>query len=68
MNFIEAVKLLQIDENIKLRRRGGTYAINIVHRLDSTYVVSIEDILAEDWYVVRDDRLHTFEEALKALK
>ena len=30
--------------------------------------LTITDILAEDWYVVKDEKLHTFEEALKAYK
>lgn len=74
MNFIEAVKLLQLDKTIKLMRRGGYSSITIdidgVFRINhwSNYKPSIDDILAEDWYVVKDEKLHTFEEALMALK
>ena len=76
MNFIEAVKLLQLDKNIKLRRRGKEITITL-HPLGehfmkddsySIYLTTVDDILAEDWYVVKDEKLHSFEEALKALK
>ena len=29
---------------------------------------TVEDILSEDWHVVKNEKLHTFEEALKAYK
>ena len=65
MNFIEAVKLFQLDKNIKLMRRAKdfefTYGLISIN-------LTITDILAEDWYVVKSEKLHTFEEALKALK
>lgn len=74
MNFIEAVKLLRLDKNIKLMRRGGDFVITIesngVFRIDywSNYIPSIDDILAEDWYVVKNEKLLTFEEAIVAFK
>lgn len=74
MNFIEAVKLLQLDKNVKLMRRSGYSSITIdidgVFRINywSNYKPSIDDILADDWYVVTNEKLHTFEEAFKALK
>jgi len=75
MNFIEAVKLLKLDKNIKIMRRNKDYEITLTDKgyLDagakySYFVPVIDDILAEDWYVVKDEKLHTFEEAFKALK
>ena len=65
MNFIEAVKLLKLDKNIKLMRRTNDF--EITYGLIGINL-TITDILAEDWYVVKDEKLHTFEEALKALK
>jgi hypothetical protein len=84
MNFIEAVKLLKFDKNIKLKKRdSNTFSLKqgtsgLIH-LDETYdknypyapssyAPSINHILAEDWYVVKAEKLHTFEEALKAYK
>lgn len=87
MNFIEAVKLLELDKNIKLRRRSKNYEVtsdnvgiyliakgvfikNKKYR-DEPFVATFDEILAEDWYVVKYikcKKLHTFEEALKAYK
>ena len=76
MNFIDAVKLLQLDKNIKLRRRSKEITITL-HPLGehfmkddsySIYLTTVDDILANDWYVVKYEKLHTFEQALKALK
>jgi len=65
MNFIEVVKLLKLDKNIKLMRRTKDFEITYgLMGLNLT----ISDILAEDWYVVKGEKLHTFEEALKAYK
>jgi hypothetical protein len=61
MNFIEAVKLIQLDKNIKLMRR--TKDFEITYGLIGLNL-TITDILAEDWYVVKDEKLHSFEEAL----
>ena len=69
MNFIEAVKLLKLDKNIKLRRRSKNSNFELTFCIiNFQRMVKIEDILAEDWYVVKDEKLHTFEEALEALK
>ena len=77
MNFIEVVKLLKLDKNIKVMRRNSNFQITSdtlgVCTLDFTIedVISnpiVEIMLAEDWYVVKDEKLHTFEEALKAYK
>jgi len=75
MNFIEAVKLLKLDKNIRLRRRAKEFEITLDEDryLDAGCKYSwfnpvLDDILAEDWYVVKDEKLHTFEEALKAYK
>ena len=82
MNFIEATtlleatKLLELDKNIKLKRRSKEVTV-ILHPLGnhfmkddshSLYLTTIDDILAEDWYVVKDKKLHTFEEALTYFK
>ena len=61
MNFIEAVKLLKLDKNIKLMRR--TKDFEITYGLIGLNL-TITDILAEDWYVVKDEKLHSFEDAL----
>ena len=76
MNFIEACELLQLDKDIKLKRRSKEVAVTL-HPLGnyfmkddsySIYLTTIDDILAEDWYVVKDEKLHTFEEAISSLK
>ena len=65
MNFIEAVKLFQLDKNIKLMRRAKDFEITFgLMGINLT----ITDILAEDWYVVKNEKLHTFEEVIVALK
>lgn len=78
MNIIEAVKLVQLDKNIKLKRRGNEFYEITLKPDGELYITShlglvrfrltIEEILAEDWYVVKNEKLHTFEEALKAYK
>lgn len=83
MNFIEAVKLLQLDKNIKLMRRTKDFEITLdkigifltatcviddkIYK-DEPFTVTINEILAEDWYGVKNEKLYTFEEALKAYK
>ena len=64
MNFIEAVKLLQLDKNVKLMRRDKHF--KITYGLIGINL-TITDILAEDWYVVKNEKLHTFEEAIASL-
>jgi len=76
MNFIEAVKLLELDENIKLMRRSKDLTIftgygilqGISKQGHTGFKLFLNDILAEDWHVVKNEKLHTFEEALKAYK
>ena len=75
MNFIEAVKLLKLDKNIKLMRRAKDFEITLTGKgyfdMGNKYLYFtplLEDILATDWYVVKNEKLHTFEEALKAYK
>lgn len=76
MNIIEAAQLFNLDKDIKLKRRSKEVEV-ILHPLGehlmkddsySIYLNTIDDILAEDWYVVKDEKLHTFEEAIVALK
>ena len=77
MNFIEAMKLLKLDKNIKVMRRNSNFQIMSDTLGICTLDFAIEDVisnpiveamLTEDWYVVKDEKLHTFEEALKAYK
>lgn len=71
------------DKPIKLMRRNKDYEI-ILDKVgifltatcvidgriykDEPFTATINDILAEDWYVVKCEKLHTFEEVLKAYK
>ena len=78
MNFIEACKLLQLDKNVRLMRRNNKdFQITVdaigkvlvdVETNDDAFIPTIEEILAEDWYVVKNTKYHTFEEAIAALK
>jgi hypothetical protein len=76
MNFIEAVKLLKLDKNIKLKRRSKEVTVTLhplgnhfmIEDIYSFYLTTVDDILAEDWYLVKDEKLHSFEDALKAYK
>lgn len=77
MNIIESAKLVQLDKNIKLKRRSNDCEItlesegtlySISHYGIVRFRLPIEEILAEDWYVVKNEKLHTFEEALEAYK
>ncbi len=76
MNFIEACKLLQMDESVRLMKRSNK---DLRIRLDTiekvlidndldAFIPTIEEILAEDWYVIKNTKYHTFEEAITALK
>ena len=76
MNFIEAVKLFQLDKNIKLMRRSNEIAVSL-HPLGeyfmkddsySIYLTTVDDILANDWYAIKREILYPFEEALKTMK
>jgi len=70
MNFIEAVKLLQLDKNISMKRNNGyfeiTSSVGHLSLSGELYSPMTKDILAEDWYIVKDEKLHSFEEALKS--
>ena len=80
MNFIEAIKLIKEQQFIKVMRAdnqvfysdwsGNLY---IEHEKETehgfkNFEPTVEDILSEDWHVVKNEKLHTFEEALKAYK
>ena len=80
MNFIEAIKLIKEQRFIKVMRAdnqvfysdwsGNLY---IEHKKETehgfkNFEPTVEDILSEDWHVVKNKKLHTFEEALKAYK
>lgn len=77
MNFIEIAKLL--DKNVPIRRsiwpKGHRVTADDNHILtweyghydtDPTFLITTDAILATDWEIYQ--KLHTFEEALKALK
>lgn len=77
MNFIEAVKLLKLDNTTRITRCNKDFQVRVdavgmflidVEIIDDIFVPSIEEILAEDWEVIKAKKLHTFEEALKAYK
>ena len=83
MNFIEAVKLLKLDKNIKIMRRNKDYEIildkvgifleatsfiNAKGYKEEPFIATINDILAEDWYVVKDEKLHSFANVIDALR
>jgi len=75
MNFIEVVKLQQLDKNTRIKRRDYTCTYRadllntvIINDKFEVFTPTIDDILAEDWYVVKDEKLHTFEEAIVAFK
>ena len=83
MNFIEAIKTIKRNENLRVKRKENIISYyecfdklytedrsNVAkHHIDlELFVPSVDDILAEDWYVVRDEKLHTFEEAIVAFK
>lgn len=65
MNFLEAVKLLKLDKNINLMRR--TKDFEITYGLIGINL-TITDILAEDWYVIKSEILYPFEEAIASLR
>ena len=80
MNYVEAVAKLTglgIHDN-KLMRRSEKFKVCVSswgefrsdkhHEDYSIYRPSINDILAEDWYVVKDEKLHTFGEVLVAFR
>lgn len=80
MNYVEAVAKLTglgIHDN-KLMRRSEKFKVCVSswgefrsdkhHEDYSIYRPSINDMLADNWYVVKNEELHTFEEALKAYK
>ena len=76
MNFIEAIKLIELDDNVTIMRRSkdvkvfpfGKNKILTCGSYGEIFKPSINDILAEDWYVVKDEKLHTFEEAIASLR
>lgn len=80
MNFIEAIKTIKRNENLRVKREGNAnicysswyrklYVEDRKNIFDlELFTPTVDDILAEDWYVVRDEKLHSFEEVLKALK
>ena len=73
MNFTEAVRLLKLDEQNFIMRKGKkeerVFLNDDSGRLKTNSWLLTNDILANDWEVYeKQPKLHTFEEALKALK
>lgn len=73
MNFTEAVRLLKLDEQNFIMRKGKKkeriFLDDDSGRLKTnSWLLLTNDILANDWEVYEQPKLHTFEEALKALK
>lgn len=73
MNFLEAVALLNKDEHISMKRSNGYFevksSVGYLSVSGELYSPMSKDILAEDWYIVKEQpKLHTFDEAFKALK
>lgn len=81
MNFIEMSGLLRKYPDIEIMRKSKGFTVSAFgsylwsnKEADSDskywkyYTPSMDDILAEDWYVVKNEKLHTFEEAVVALK
>lgn len=79
MNFIEAIKKLNLDRTNKLMRKAEWFKVgganynelisnNYMLQAWGAYKPTIDDVLAQDWYLVKDEKLHTFEEALAAYK
>ncbi len=79
MNFVEAVrkvtglgmrdnKLMRRSEKFKVSINEGRFMSNKHEKDWCIYKPSIADMLAEDWHVVKDEKQHTFEEAIVALK
>ena len=80
MNFIEAIKLLRLNKDIKIHRKGRPYILGddkvrgffrcygFDRQIDEVGVTT-SDVLADDWEIYREQpKLHTFEEPLAALK
>jgi hypothetical protein len=76
MNFIEAVKLLLDGKKIRVknwyrtkylqRHVGNSYVV--LNQLYEQYTIKLDDMLL-DWELYKEPpKLHSFEEALKALK
>jgi hypothetical protein len=76
MNFIEAIKATKRNKNLSVKRKETI--VSYYECFDTLYidpkcdllifVPTVDDILAEDWYVVKNEKLHTFEEAIVAFK
>ncbi len=76
MNFIKAVKLLELDNTLTLKRRNIDFRvtlykgnlISVAGNVTKFYKsLSKEDVLADDWYVVTKDK-PAFEEVLTSRK
>jgi hypothetical protein len=68
MNFIEAVKLLELDKNIKLIRKSKDFKITsdnvgifMVYKNAELFGASIEEVLADDWYVSEGINMNNYE-------
>ena len=80
MKFIEAINLIKHNENLRVKRKENAnicysswyrklYVEDRKNIFDlELFVPTVDDILAEDWYVVKNEKLHSFEEAIVAFK
>lgn len=80
MNFVEAMTIINSNYNKKIHRKDRFFEIsvcdiglflkcNLFGSEVNKYVLTINDILANDWEIYQEEpKLHTFEEALTAMK
>jgi hypothetical protein len=79
MNFIEAIKLLELNKDIKIHRKGTPYILAIdnisvfkcytLDRRIDEYAITTCDALADDWEIYQEQpKLHTFEEVIVAFR
>ncbi len=73
MNIIEAAKLMKQGCKVRLGHWcGNEYLHNHLDMIrderDEEHELSLYDVLDQDWEIYQEPKLHTFEEALIALK
>jgi hypothetical protein len=63
-------KLMRKAEGFQVGSTNYNELISNNYRLQEwgAYKPTVDDILAQDWYLIKDEKLHTFEEALAAYK
>lgn len=77
MNFIEAIKLLLDGKKIRLNhwyrtkylQRHADSSYVVLNQLNEQYTIKLDHMLLDCWEIYEEQpKLHTFEEALEALK